>query len=1328
MPLVRFELRNEYGLGQPDIYRQVDREDPKAVLDAAAVAGLVGILRQLGDLSEFAAEVFHGLQEQMMTIVSRSHKLKARVQRIEAALPPIEKAVLGQTSHIHFAYTAGSEWHPRIRNGQNHFIYNDLPQFIMDSYEACRNPPRLHLLDKFDTGGPGSCLKRYSDPTFFKKASATSDEATTERIRINKNAHRSKKKRSSQWNRKGQRGASRSNSCSRLQFASLPVNGQTSMQTASAVDVASNSKLGDHSNSFDSRNGPQFTSYIVDDQASPQTASAVDMTLKPDTGDHSNSFDSRNGPQFTSHIVDNQASPQTASAVDMTLKPDTGDHSNSFDSRNGLQFTSHIVDDQASPQTASAVDMTLKPDTGDHSNSFDSRMGSGDIECVFHLSSMQPEQQESLSSRLMQRNDTLDSVFPDEQTKAVDDNIPGSSLLEKIASSSSCVTWDEKAEIVEPNSQQSDREEAPEMPSTKSDVDTHGERAVNFTNIDQMHSLLDCKNSLEFISNGIQINSIESEPVFPDEQTKAMDDNFSGSSLLEKIAYSSSCVTWDEKAEIMEPNGQQSDREEAPEMLLTKSDLDTHGERAVNLANGGQIDSLLDCENSLELIFNGNQINDIESEPDNYMDALNAIGSESENDLDYQTKRKVERYASNTNDEGINEIHELPANSSDHNHPELESDIASCSFSNEEVPSYIPNSLSPERVVQEQMPLITKMPSNLEFSVDDDFSGGADAHNGSKLESVVTGPSSAPKTSDFGDLSMDKMFSSFYKSDETPADFSGVRSISFWTNGGLLGLEPSKPPAYGMSNAVGQDLVNGSKDDTVFPSKHGFMLKGDELEGKLDMLDKKDGGTEKDPSCVCSTSCQDDQEDSMSKTKTFGRFSPADSDAKCENFSVMAPKTVVPVSPHIKSISAESNQENDENSSLVFGLSQRLLATGLYKKVSHVHDDNLEPASSMNASGLEQFSGQRRVVNQTIPEKKLEERCGHGSPVDSLTSSPPLEHMKISFHPLNGSEASKLKLNFPDANQCFEGIRDMFPSFQLVPEAGIPMNDFGFESDDDTFCRSSPYMSDDCHSHYSASNSEQWESGETPKSEDPEPHDALCGISSAESISTYQEFGRTINNGIHIDCGIRIADTGNGVEPSLSGSLLDLPNFDTVNPVLQQVTNEDSNLLKLECSGRLVPQPPPLPPVQWRVSKPNFYVIEYKQDDVPDALMHASDLKHFGSAMSQQPKPTPEKQQRTNEEAAAIVQMGKQQDQQKLNEQKEANRTMNDKEMDERENFLQQIRSKSFCLRRTMTTKPTDTPGPATDFKVTAILEKANAIRQAIGSDHGDDDDTWSDA
>lgn len=54
MPLVRFEVRNEYGLGDRELYRgAATREEPKALLDGVAVAGLVGILRQLGDLAEY---------------------------------------------------------------------------------------------------------------------------------------------------------------------------------------------------------------------------------------------------------------------------------------------------------------------------------------------------------------------------------------------------------------------------------------------------------------------------------------------------------------------------------------------------------------------------------------------------------------------------------------------------------------------------------------------------------------------------------------------------------------------------------------------------------------------------------------------------------------------------------------------------------------------------------------------------------------------------------------------------------------------------------------------------------------------------------------------------------------------------------------------------------------------------------------------------------------------------------------------------------------------------------------------------------------------------
>ena len=87
-------------------------------------------------------------QEQVTTTASRSHKLLVHVQQIEVALPPLEKSILAQRSHIHFAYTDGSNWHASIPNEQNHFNYHDLPRFIMDSYEECRDPPRSHLLSK----------------------------------------------------------------------------------------------------------------------------------------------------------------------------------------------------------------------------------------------------------------------------------------------------------------------------------------------------------------------------------------------------------------------------------------------------------------------------------------------------------------------------------------------------------------------------------------------------------------------------------------------------------------------------------------------------------------------------------------------------------------------------------------------------------------------------------------------------------------------------------------------------------------------------------------------------------------------------------------------------------------------------------------------------------------------------------------------------------------------------------------------------------------------------------------------------------------------------
>ncbi|KAL6987921.1 Protein scar2, partial [Sarracenia purpurea var. burkii] len=147
MPLTRHQIRNECSLADPEVYRTADKDDPEALLEGVTMAALVGVLRQLGDLAEFAAGIFHDLHEEVMATAARGHGLVGRVQQLEAEFPSVEKAFLSQTSHSLFFYSTGADWHPNMPMDQNVFTQGDLPRFVMDSYEECRGPPRLFLLD-----------------------------------------------------------------------------------------------------------------------------------------------------------------------------------------------------------------------------------------------------------------------------------------------------------------------------------------------------------------------------------------------------------------------------------------------------------------------------------------------------------------------------------------------------------------------------------------------------------------------------------------------------------------------------------------------------------------------------------------------------------------------------------------------------------------------------------------------------------------------------------------------------------------------------------------------------------------------------------------------------------------------------------------------------------------------------------------------------------------------------------------------------------------------------------------------------------------------------
>ncbi|KAI4306386.1 hypothetical protein L6164_029667 [Bauhinia variegata] len=1124
MPLVRLQVRNEFGLGQPELYKEASKEDPKAVLDGVTVAGLVGILRQLGDLADFAAEVFHGLQEQVMTTASRSHKLMVRVQNIEASLHPLEKAVLAQTSHIHFAYTAGCEWHPRRKTARNHFIYNDLPQFIMDSYEECRDPPRLHILDKFDTGGPGSCLRRYSDPTLFKRTSAYSDEAYSQKFEKARKSRKNKKKRSS-W-RSGEilQGEKMRSSSGRMQFISPTANGRTSF----------------------------------------------------------------------------------------------------------------------SP-TTSTIDMTVKSDMGRHSYSLDSGAGGDYIECVFHPSNyVQPvkDSKESSSFRLAQKTDILESVSP------------------------------------------------------------------------------------------------------------VMDDNFSPDSVEKNIPSSSSGVTWDEKEEIIESNSQACDRDKSPDLHAEKEDLDLHENEADILINVNDNDIIFDEESKLKPVSGSVQTDEVDSEPDSYMDALNSIEQESENDPDCETKREVEKSSLDVT-HGIIEtgVAEAAPVVLDHNLSDSISQTTHSDSSNKETSSSFPDSL------QEMPPLISEShvrswesPPPSDVPVNKEMTGGLADSNGSEsnlfeqvphvsensvldssvgadlLDShhTIDDPVSPSSKSDISSSSSDssnlpekeavRVDNDISMSKETPIDSAGDHSVSFWTNGGLLGLQPSKPD-FTMSSSLSQASLttknNVDVDHNSMPNSNGY----NEERG---LSAKVPQHIEKEPVQRCLTSQQDDQacvqEVTSGCSQLSNGFDQTDGDNLHDN-RVVASRRVLPVAPDTKAISTVANQGSREISSLVFGLSHRLLMNSLRQKISS--DEKSGPDISSKPGILEQ-SGQNSIVHESLPATALKEESDYGYPIDSLPPSPPLEHMKISFHPACEFETSKLKLKFPDGSNHHESIRDMYPSFQLVPEPSISLHDSGFNTDDDdTFCRSSPYLSDDCPSAHSDSNSDSWESGETPESSD-------HGVNSQELTgATNADVNVSIQNSMCAQ---------DGVESSLSGPLLDFPSFDNVTPLPKQESNRHSdcnNIVKSQSNGDPTPPPPPPPPMQQRISKPSEM-----EDYISGDSHQINDLNHLEATFSQQPRPAQVKYNHITHEAYEFndnfAPELKDKDQQKLNGHKEAKQRAIGKETDESEDFLHQIRTKSFNLRRTVTGKPNAATSPTTNVKVTAILEKANAIRQVVASDDGEDDDTWS--
>ncbi|KAK9085676.1 hypothetical protein Sjap_026087 [Stephania japonica] len=611
--------------------------------------------------------------------------------------------------------------------------------------------------------------------------------------------------------------------------------------------------------------------------------------------------------------------------------------------------------------------------------------------------------------------------------------------------------------------------------------------------------------------------------------------------------------------------------------------------------------------------------------------------------------------------------------------------------------------------------------------------------------------------------------SSFSASLQPVTEISDTTSIKVWTNGGLLGLEPSKPLSPSGPNVVNNDFAAGSnKNDSNLAS--GLLMAKSLSNGsvsELEMLIKNPSLIEKNAKSDLANlstdfACQNDfsgqiVRGSMNVVQAINHFDnskmyhdkPDDGTAKknlqilsataeskfskwedspqTRNFDNIRPNGLIKTSPvkslaevpsvHDKVLHSEASQDNI-NSPTNFGrgAANEKIQNGSF------HNSEYEVAN-LTRVGLMQLNtpdfsaqGEKSGVGERVATFKNE------YPVNAC-SSPPLEHMKISFHPIDVFASSKLKLKFPGVHHFHESIKDvMFPSFHLLPESAITIQDIEFESDDDTFYRSSSCISDEAMSQQSESTFEQWEPSEIPELDGDDVYDALHRISLDESISNAFELCGIENHNIHFDNNFRDHHSEELLEPMHNNHLFDLPTLDAVDPsknLQEKQCRSDSqdctNTMPHLCNEPTPLPPPPLPPAQWWVTKSELNEVDnehyimsngpnHLDDEAPEALS-------LPSSASSKPSPY----------------VARSQDPQ-FNGHREDDQTVNAKEMNDREDLLLQIRTKSFNLRRTMPAMPLGPSGPETNTKVVAMLEKAQAIRQAyVGSNEGGGDESWSD-
>ncbi|KAK8956344.1 SCAR-like protein 2 [Platanthera guangdongensis] len=713
------------------------------------------------------------------------------------------------------------------------------------------------------------------------------------------------------------------------------------------------------------------------------------------------------------------------------------------------------------------------------------------------------------------------------------------------------------------------------------------------------------------------------------EPVSGVDDDSQYDFMHRKSTSQSPTVAWDQKSEIMKATGLKFSDGNLRDSKLLVEEPGRNG----SLDHTELSPIIADFSKSSCVKKQFEEVTEVES----YVDALNTLEEEADADFDCQTKciQTFSNKGYTKNGSGVEKMPKKYTYSS--NEVPLALDSSNKCILQSDIYLNVSRTLELQRSTQE-----AGMSTTSAFREIDD-----DRHPWFNDAEVETIPNSETKP---------------------PISISSIPSITLWTNGNLLGLQPSKPPDFCPPSSAGKGTKsNSSNTSTKFDKEnmaHGQRSPQLNSIGSIEdppkalsiadqkildinqILSRKDvvegHNSVEHPTqldCQYDGFCAKQNSQEQSEAITFSQHEGSQGASP----NVLTARISQVHQTASAACSMEIEQYNTSNVSSPFmdslhnikslspsfpGLTRRNDVEGLQIKPSLTHSRSVsgyEPSvndsqskgkplidihqKSLNGVVSRTFYEQK-LASQTLDEQSFINKANYGVLEKSIysgfhhfqNSSPPLEHMKISFYPMNGQGESNLTVGVHDGCISREIDGHVFSSFQLFQGCTLPAQDGGSESDDDTFCRSYPYSTEDLLSPRSDSNSDIWEQDECSISKINEvPDDLRIISSSAASISSNGGLEQINHEGQEI----RLKDifTGNDTVPfQYGGYISSIPSLESlINPVkydsMSSSPKNASTLVPTE-----LPPPPPLPPIHWRLLRPSYEISQDNYSNVSQLI------------------------------------------------------------------------------------------------------------------------------